>query len=304
MDTENASRLVASDASALASSIFLIARKRQSAAGVGNYEDDVQPELHQIVRERVETLWAMGIAGADLVIACVGAGLRAFTKYEKVEYANGEEVPAEKFLAQVEGAVLDTMMGKLFGQSGSVSAIDSASRFYVLWRFVYKAREIDAGEAIVFTYAQHVELDGPLGLSTGKDALIEKKKAKYRARDFTERGDNDKLGLASDDGKPVPLIDALHRVLWLMENSPRKLAEFLNEASPDRERLRVLAQALAGAALSGKTEADAEKLVGTTAAEKTALAKLLANWRSVIDNVVESREDRADRKSGQKRLFD
>ena len=36
---------------------------------------------------------------------------------------------AEKFLAEVEGVVLDTMMGKLFGQSGAtVSAIDSASR--------------------------------------------------------------------------------------------------------------------------------------------------------------------------------
>jgi len=81
--------------------------------------------------------------------------------------------------------------------------------------------------------------------------------------------------LPSDDGKPVPLIDALHRILWLMENSPRKLAEFLNEAGPDRERLRVLAQALAGAALSGKTEEDVEKLVGTTAAEKAALGKLL-----------------------------
>jgi putative DNA methylase len=288
----------------LASSIFLVARKREGTAGVGNYEDDVQPELQQIVRERVETLWDMGIAGADLVIACVGAGLRAFTKYEKVEYANGEEVPAEKFLAEVEGAVLDTMMGKLFGHSGSVSAIDPASRFYVLWRFVYKAAEIDAGEAIVFTYAQHVELDGPLGLSTRKDALVEKKKAKYRARDFTERGDNDKLGLPDDSGKAAPLIDILHRVLWLMENSPRKLRDFLLETNPDRERLRVMAQALAGAALSGKREEDAEKLIGTSVPEKTALGKLLANWRSVVENVMESREERADRQQGQKRLFE
>src|SRR5437879_3337169 len=211
-------RKVKIDTAMLASSIFLVARKRALAAGVGNYEDDVQPELQQIVRERVDTLWEMGIAGADLVIACVGAGLRAFTKYEKVEYANGEEVPAGKFLAEVEGAVLDRMMEKLFGQSGGkVSAIDPASRFYVLWRFVYKASEIDAGEAIVFTYAQHVELDGPLGLSTGKDALVEKKKAKYRARDYTERGDNDRLGLPGDNGQPAPLIDCLHRVLWLME---------------------------------------------------------------------------------------
>lgn len=305
------------ESSALASSIFLVARKRPQSAGIGNYEDDVQPELQQIVRERVETLWDMGIAGADLVIACVGAGLRAFTKYEKVEYANGEEVPAEKFLAEVEGAVLDTMMGKLFrpltpnpsspeGREEKivVSAIDPASRFYVLWRFVYKAAEIDAGEAIVFTYAQHVELDGPLGLSTGRDALVEKKKAKYRARDFTERGDNDKLGLPDDSGKAAPLIDILHRVLWLMENSPRKLRDFLAETNPDRERLRVLAQALAGAALSGKTEEDAEKLIGTTAPEKAALGKLLANWRSVIENVMESPKERAERQSGQKRLFE
>jgi hypothetical protein len=36
-----------------------------------------------------------------------------------------------------------------------------------------------------------------------------------------------------------------------MENRPRNLTELMNEASPDRERLRVLAPALAGAALSG-----------------------------------------------------
>lgn len=287
LDTENTSRLRAMDAAALASSIFLVGRKRPGNAGTGNYEDNVQPELQRIVRERVETLWDMGIAGADLVIACVGAGLRAFTKYEKVEYANGEEVPAEKFLAEVEGVVLDAMLAKLSGAvGGNVSAVDNASRFYVLWRFVYKVAELDAGEAIVFSNGTHIELDGSHGLSAGKDALIEKKKAKYRARDFAERGDNDKLGLPGENGQPAPLIDVLHRVLWLMENSPRKLAEFLDEARPDRERLRVLAQALAGAALSGKSEADAAKLVSTTTAEQAALGKLLANWRSLIEEGV------------------
>jgi putative DNA methylase len=303
LDTETSGRLRAHSAAALASSIFLIARKQSSANTVGNYEDDVQPDLRAIVRERVDTLWDMGIAGADLVIACVGAGLRAFTKYDRVEYANGEEVPAEKFLAEVEGVVLDAMMGKLFGQSGStISAIDPASRFYVLWRFIYKAAEIDAGEAIVFTYGLHVELDGASGLSGGKDALVEKKKAKYCARDFTERGDNAKLGLPGDDGRPPPLIDVLHRLVWLMENSPRKIGEFLAESQPDRERLRVLAQALAGAALKGKSEADAARLVSTTPAEQSALGKLLANWRSVVEHAAVPKEERADRKAGQRRL--
>jgi putative DNA methylase len=70
----------------LASSIFLVARKR-AAAPLGNYDTDVRPELESIVRERVETLWDMGISGADLVIACVGAGLRAF-RYDPDAHAD------------------------------------------------------------------------------------------------------------------------------------------------------------------------------------------------------------------------
>lgn len=122
-----------------------------------------------------------------------------------------------------------------------VSAVDGATRFYVLWRYTYGAAEMDAGEAIVFIYRQNVELDGPNGLSTGSRALVEKKKGKYRLRDFTERGADEKLGQPRDDGKPVPLIDALHRILWLIENEPRKLNRFLDEARPDRERLRLVA---------------------------------------------------------------
>jgi len=315
LDTENISRLRAMESAALASSIFLVGRKRGSHTNVGNYEDSVQPELQQIVRERVEVLWqtdpkdpSSGITGADLVIACVGAGLRAFTKYEKVEYANGEEVPAETFLAEVEAVVLDAMLAKLSGAAGgNIIAVDNASRFYVLWRFVYKTAQLDAGEAIVFSNGTHIELDGPQGLSTGKDALVEKKKAKYRARDFTERGEHTRLGMPNEDGQPAPLIDALHRILWLMENSPRKLNEFLDEARPDRERLRVLAQALAGAALSGKSEADAAKLVSTTTAEQSALAKLLANWRSLIEEgiataAVGKKAAKQDKQDGQRTI--
>jgi putative DNA methylase len=285
VDTETAGRLRAQDSAALASSIFLVARKREGAS-TGSYEDNVRPELERIVRERVETLWDMGIVGADLVIAAVGAGLRAFTRFERVEYANGEEVPAEKFLAEVEGVVLETLLEKIFDVPRSgVAAVDGPSRFYVLWRYTYKAAELDAGEAIVFTYAQPVELDGQRGLSSGSRALVEKKKAKYRLRDFTERGDDEKLGLPdAQAGMPAPLIDVLHRVLWLMENEPRTLGKFLEETRPDRERLRLVAQALAGAGLKGKSEEATKAVVATTTAEQAALGKLLANWRTLIES--------------------
>jgi putative DNA methylase len=173
--------------------------------------------LERIVGERVQTLWEMGISGADLVLACVGAGLRSFTKFVRVEYANGEEVPAERFLAEVETVVLETILAQLSkevsstGNRYSLAGLDAATRFYMLWRYTYKDTNLDAGEAIIFANGTHVELDGAGGLSSGARALIEKKKGKYALRDYANRGDNEKLGLPTDDGQAVPLIDVLHR---------------------------------------------------------------------------------------------
>ncbi len=285
LDTEQKQRLLGMGTAALASSIFLVARKRDGA-GAGSYERDVRPELESIVRERVDTLWKMGISGADLVIAAVGAGLRAYTQFERVAYENGEEVPAERFLSEVEGVVLDTLLERIFGVSKSgVSAVDAPTRFYVLWRFTYRQAEIDAGEAIVFAYPQGVELDGPRSLTYGSRALLEKRKSKYRLRDFTERGDDERLGLAAEDGAPAPLIDVLHRVLWLMENRPAKLFEFLGQAVPDTERMRLVAQALAGPALEGGAD-----LGMARNPEQAALRKLTTNWRSLIeDNLFRAR---------------
>jgi putative DNA methylase len=318
LDTERKSRLRGMDSAALASSIFLVGRKRGASVPLantgkpeacstlaGSYEDDVQPELEQIVRERVETLWEMGIAGADLVIACVGAGLRAFTRYERVEYANGEEVPAERFLAEVEAVVLDSILARLSKAAGgnggrySLAGVDPATRFYVLWRYTYRFAELDAGEAIVFANGTHVELDGPAGLSSGARALIEKKKAKYRLRDSNERGDDEKLGMPDEHGQAVPLIDVLHRTIWLMEHEPRSLAKFLVEAQPNREQMRLVAQALAGPALKGGELADV-----SPSAELSALGKLLANWKSVIEDNVFTAGEQADRKRGQSRMFE
>ena len=289
--TEAKARVAHQGDAALASSIFLVARRRE-APETGSYEEEVRPDLENIVRERVDSLWKMGITGADLVIAAVGAGLRAFTRFSRVEYANGEEVQAEKFLAEVEGVVLETLLEKIFGLTGSgVAAVDGPSRFYVLWRYAYKTAEMDAGEAIVFTYGQNVELDGQNGLSSGSRALVEKKKGKYRLLDFTERGEDEKLGLPKDDGKAAPLIDLLHRMLWLVENQPRNLSRFLEEAQPDRERLRLVASALAGTALAGKKDDGPEHTVATTPAETAALKKLVANWRALIEQQLTVKEE-------------
>ena len=120
-------------------------------------------------------------------------------------------MPAERFLTEVETVVLDSILGRLSKEVGgnggrtSLAGVDPATRFYTLWRYTYRAAELDAGEAIIFANGTHVELDGPSGLSSGARALVEKKKGKYRLRDFAERGDDDDLGLPTDAGQAAPL---------------------------------------------------------------------------------------------------
>jgi putative DNA methylase len=81
--------------------------------------------------------------------------------------------------------------------------------------------------------------------------LVEKKKGKYRLRDFAERGDGEGLGMPSKDGQAAPLVDALDRMFWLMENRPARLPQFLRESQTNREQLRLMALVLAGPALKG-----------------------------------------------------
>lgn len=284
LDTETSGRLRAQNSSALASSIFLVARKR-SGPPVGSYDEDVRSQLESVVRERVTTLWDQGVSGADLVIACVGAGLQAFTRFARVVYANGEEVPASRFLAEVETVVLETILARLSREVGADSSrhnlagVDPATRFYLLWRYTYHSANLDPGEAIIFANGTHVELDGPAGLSSGPRPLLEKSRGSYRLRDFTERGGDEKLGLPSEGGRSAPLIDALHRFLWLVEHRPLLLPEFLRQAQPDLEQLRLVTQALAGPALKG-----GELAAFPATPELSALTRLSANWSSILQS--------------------
>jgi putative DNA methylase len=298
VQTEARGRTNALEAAALSDSIFFVARRREGNT-TGQYEANVRPELERIARERVATLWSdgKGIGGADLLMAAVGAGLRPYTQFSRVEYATGEEVSAERYLLEVEGVVLDTMLEQVFGFSrAGVSGVDRLTRFYVLWRFTYRESSIEAGDAIVFCYPQGVELDGPDGLSGPAPRLVEKAtKTTYRVRTFEQRGEDEGLGLPRDGVIP-PLIDVLHRVLWLVVNKPEALPTFLREAQPNLEQLRLVAQALCGPVLKRAEASDA-----SLTPELSALSKVTANWRSVVDAAAVSQE-MEDLRTGQKKL--
>jgi putative DNA methylase len=274
LDTEMPTRSVGQGTASLASSIFLVARRRESD-DIGDWSM-VHRELQEIVAERVHVLPDMGVAGDDLVIAAIGAGLRAYTRYARVELPNGEELPPERYLEEVQREVIEAILADIFGVAKSgITAVDEPTQFYVMGRFEFGTSWVEFDRANTLGKGIGVEMSGPRSLLKGRRALLEQEKGKVRLRDFLDRGGTEALG-RPDDGAPPALIDVLHRLLWLAERRPRDLRDFLQQSAADPDRLRLVAQALSGGALS-------KKGVGTSPREHTAIASLLGSWKHLVE---------------------
>jgi putative DNA methylase len=293
LDTEQQGGLRGLRAS-LASSIFLVARKRQTAA-IGDFAIDVKPQLEQIITERVKTLMEEGVSGADLVIACIGAGLRAYTQFDKVELPNGDELDANSFLDEVQKAVVEAVLTSVMQcDKHGVSQVDKTTQYYIMARYEYGEAIVEFDEANTLAKGVGVELDGAGGLTDGKLALIQKTKNQVQLRDYSDRGADPELGLQKTEkqqtfnhkpdaiGKSPTAIDVLHRLLWLTEHKPQDIPEYLSLAQPDANQLRLVAQSLAGRALTPET--GQESLNPNRTVEQQAIDTLLASWKRAIED--------------------
>src|SRR5216683_2052307 len=288
LDTEMKERSVARGTASLASSIFLVARRRENEE-TGDYVSQVRPQLISIINERLDTLIGAGLTGADLIIATIGAGLRAYTQFARVEMPNGDELDAATYLGEVEREVAQHVLQRLLGPEegeehqdagARVAAVDTVTRFYVTGRFFYGENAAPFDDVNLLARGMGVELDGPRGLAQGKIGLVKKEKDTIVLRDYRARGDDDHLGRLSESGNPAPLIDVLQRLLWLQDQQPYEVQDFLMKAHPPVEQLHMVAQALAGHALAppgsnGSTKQERSE-------EQKAVDRLLAGWRSLF----------------------
>jgi len=266
LDTEMPERSIGQGTASLASSIFLVARRRDSDA-TGAYHE-VLGELDAVIAERLERLTRAGVAGSDLVIAAIGAGLAPFTRYAEVELPSGEPVAAERFLEEVQTRVLAAVLAGL-------GPVHSATRYYVLVRTMFGWADVEFDEANNLAKSAGVELKD--GLAHGPLRLADVSGKSVHMRDYAERGADPELG--QDGGR---LVDVLHGLLWRASHAAHDVAPYLDATRPDPERLRQVAQALQGKALRGESE--------SKPAEAQACERLLGAWgRLIEDNLLRSR---------------
>lgn len=150
--TEMASRLRARDSAALATSVHLVCRPRSDDAPVGDWAD-VLRELPLRVGDWMERLQSEGIRGADLVFACIGPALEIYSRYSKVETAEGSEVTLAEYLEKVWEVVGRSALAQVLGtaeadaRNGAAGAVEEDARLTALFLWTLQSTNGDAADA-------------------------------------------------------------------------------------------------------------------------------------------------------------
>jgi len=176
--TEMGSRLRARDSAALATSVHLVCRPRPEDAPVGDW-GDVLRELPKRVGDWMERLQGEGIRGADLVFACIGPALEIFSRYSKVETADGSEVTLAKYLEKVWEVVGRLALEQVLGtaeakaRNGAAGAIEEDARLTALFLWTLQSTNGEPGNGNSDTEEQEDEDAAPRGKTKGYSLVFD-----------------------------------------------------------------------------------------------------------------------------------
>ncbi len=155
IDTEMSERLTAKETAALASSIYIMARKiERQPVSVYN---TVREELKIYLRVKLDQLWNEGFTGADFFIAAIGSSIAVFSKYIKVIDFEGNQVRADRILQDVRVLVTDYAVRKIL-HNGFASEISDLTRFYILFRWEFGVQKVEFDEANKLAHSCHIDL--------------------------------------------------------------------------------------------------------------------------------------------------
>ena len=225
IQTEMQTRQRAMASAALASSIWLICRKRPATRP--GWESNVLAEMREKITGKLRDYWDAGIRGPDFVWSATGPALEAFSRYPVVKRGVGERVMhVSDFLASVRRMVVGFVVGRLLSNSnGTIGDLDELTTYYLLHRHDFGMEGAPAGAVILYALSCNFK-DADL---LGRHDLLVRGKAKQAG---DTGGDNDASGDSNSEfrlkrwsqrkvelpgaaGRPVPLIDSLHAAMKL-----------------------------------------------------------------------------------------
>ncbi len=153
IQTERQSRTRAMASAALASSVWLVCKKRSPARP--GWDTTVLAEMRERIRTQLRDFWDAGIRGPDFVWAATGPALEAFSKYPVVKKADeaGAQMSVSEFLREVRRIVVDFVVGRVLTQDGAseaVSGLDDVTTYYLLHRKDFGLDKAPIGACILY----------------------------------------------------------------------------------------------------------------------------------------------------------
>ena len=273
IQTEQSSRMRAISSAALSSSVWLVCRKRPSAARPG-FAAPVLVEMRQKIRTQMHRFWDAGIRGPDFVWAATGPALEAYSRHPVVRRETSttgqpEMLPVAEFLREVRRLVVEFAVGRVLkpaeAEGDDPGGLDDVTTYYVLHRDSFGMTEAPIGACILYAIScglKDTDLTDTFDIlvrTGGKsdatdiededaadaDADAEDDDAsggegtgsKVRLRRWDQRK-RKTLGLEGAGGRPVPLIDRVHRLMQLWKaGDVTKVNAFLDDAGLARDAL-------------------------------------------------------------------
>ena len=132
IQTERQTRLRSVGSAALASSIWLVCRKRPT--GRPGWDNTVLAEMRENITQKLRDFWDAGIRGPDFVWVATGPALEAFSKHPAVRKANApdEVMTVSEFLREVRRMVVDFVVGRVLTRGGEESRYRPGRRDHLL----------------------------------------------------------------------------------------------------------------------------------------------------------------------------
>ncbi|MDN5347323.1 MAG: putative methylase [Clostridia bacterium] len=278
IQTEMGNRTRALSSAALASSVWLVCKKRPETARPG-WDNRVLEEMRDKIYARLREFWDAGIRGPDFVWAATGPALEAYSKHPVVKKANepGQVMTVSEFLRAVRRLVVDFVVGRVLSHNGGAegaSGLDDVTTYYLLHRHDFGFEDVPAGACILYAVScglsdrELVDQYDLLVRTGGQEQDEEEEEAGIEAGDEIKEGTGSKvrlkpwqqrrrktLGLDAE-GRPAPLIDQVHRLMHLWKaGDVVKVDEYLDARGLRRHRLfHQLLQALIELAPPGSDE--------------------------------------------------
>ena len=154
IQTERTARTRSLSSAALASSVWLVCRKRPDADRPG-WDNQVLTEMREKIATQLREFWDAGIRGPDFVWAATGPALEAYSKHPAVKKANapGELMTVSEFLRAVRRIVVEFVVGRVLSRgegSETVSGLDDVTTYYLLHRFDFGLKDAPVGPCILY----------------------------------------------------------------------------------------------------------------------------------------------------------